>query len=202
MKLEVPVSLPLDEIVPAPGAFWHPSKVHGQEHVSRVMIHASLLLQLTEQKHLSTPLWASVYLHDLARTHDGRCYRHGADAARRFAEFQDVFAKAGLCKEDEHAVRTAVAWHSVPREMPRRGRYASLVHLLKDADGLDRVRIHDLDPRFLRYTESRRLVRFAHELFARTSGRTKVGSEYFPWLWKQAESILEELSIEPKTVQA
>lgn len=190
MQLIAPVSLPFEKLVPAPEFFWHPSRIHGQEHVSRVMIHASLLLQLTGKRHLSRPLWASVYLHDLARTHDGRCYRHGADAARRFAEFLETFDEAGLQSEDQHAVRTAVAWHAVPRELPRSHRHATLVHLLKDADALDRVRIHDLNPRYLRYPESRLLIDFAYELFGSTNGKAKPGVTYFPWLWKQAQAIL------------
>lgn len=200
MKLIAPVSLPPNELVPLPEDFVHPSQIHGQEHVSRVMVHASLLLQLTGQEHLAVPLWASVYLHDVARTHDGLCHRHGADAARRFSEFQSLFAKAGLQREHEHAVRTAVSWHAVPRELPRAHRYAPLIHLLKDADALDRVRIADLDPRYLRYAVSRSLTDFAQELFSRTHGVADVGANYFPWLWAQAQSILEELSIESRSL--
>ncbi|MFM1919895.1 MAG: hypothetical protein RLZZ303_1529 [Candidatus Hydrogenedentota bacterium] len=191
MNLINPIPLPLGMLVPQPRDFRHPSYVHGQEHVSRVMIHAFLLLQLTRQPHLASALWASVYLHDLARTHDGLCYRHGADAARRFHEYRPQFQQAGLHPDEEHAVRTAVAWHAVPAELKREHRHAPLVHLLKDADGLDRVRIGDLDPRYLRYRESHDLLDFAEVLFNRTHRRASPGANYFPWLWEQAQSLLK-----------
>ena len=39
-----------------------------------------------------------------------------------------------------------------------------LFYMLKDADGLDRVRIFDLDPRYLRLEASRKRTEFAWEL--------------------------------------
>jgi hypothetical protein len=193
MDLIKSIPIPLENVAPMPENFLHPSSIHGQEHVSRVMIHAFLLLQLTQQQHLSSQLWASVYLHDLARTHDGLCYRHGADAARRFPEFQPLFQTAGLREEEGVCVRTAVAWHAVPREMHRRHRYAPLVHLLKDADGLDRVRLGDLNPRYLRYSESHALINFAQALFDHTHRKAKPGPEYFTWLWTHAQTLCEHM---------
>ena len=69
-----------------PELFWHPSTLHGQAHVTRVMVHAIRLIDATGQQHLGPQLWAAVFLHDLARPHDGVCHRHGADAARRQRE--------------------------------------------------------------------------------------------------------------------
>ena len=40
-----------------------------------------------------------------------------------------------------------------------------LAKLFKDADGLDRVRINHLDPRYLRNDYSKALVDFSYELF-------------------------------------
>lgn len=195
MKLINPIALPLERLAPLPEDFRHPSRIHGQEHVSRVMIHAFLLLELTQQQHLATTLWASVYLHDLARTHDGLCYRHGGDAARRFPEFLSVFRNAGVDELEDPSVRVAVSWHAVPREMQRSNRYAPLVHLLKDADGLDRVRLGDLNPRYLRHPQSHGLVAFAEALFARTHRQAKPGPEYFPWLWSHAQALVTELGV-------
>ncbi len=195
MNLTNPIPLSLERLVPMPEDFRHQSGIHGQAHVSRVLIHTFILLQLTRQQHLAVPLWASVYLHDVARTHDGLCYRHGADAARRFDFFRQVFQAAGLPPQDEPLVRTAVAWHAVPRELNRSHRYAPLVHLLKDADGLDRVRLGDLDPRYLRYRESHGLVNFAKHLYTRTHGKAKTGADYFPWLWDEAQALCKLQSL-------
>lgn len=45
-----------------------------------------------------------------------------------------------------------------PQEVSREHPHWPLIALLKDADGLDRVRLGDLDPRYLRYPESRGMV--------------------------------------------
>jgi hypothetical protein len=201
MILRNPIPLPLKDLVPLPQDFRHRSYVHGQEHVSRVMIHGFLLLRLTRQEHLAPLLWAAVYLHDLARMHDRICFHHGADAARRFHEFRDLFRTVGLLEADEHAVRTAVAWHAVRREIAGSHRHASLVRLLKDADGLDRVRIRDLDPRYLRYSESNSLIAFANRLHDTTTRQAEPGASYFPWLWERAQAVCLEFP-SPKTDSA
>ena len=59
-----------------PLLFTHAGTLHGQAHVSRVMVYAFRLIAATGWIEEAPRLWASVYLHDLARTHDGLCYRH------------------------------------------------------------------------------------------------------------------------------
>jgi hypothetical protein len=61
---------------------------------------------------------------------------------------------------------------------------------LKDADGLDRVRLGDLDPRYLRNPEALGMVGFAERLFDRTDRRTPVGSGHFAALWAEAGRLL------------
>ncbi len=51
-----------------------------------------------------------------------------------------------------------------PGHKPEPGTMLRALWLLKDADGLDRVRIYDLDPEQLRYEESARLVDGAWQL--------------------------------------
>jgi hypothetical protein len=43
----VPIPLPLVSLVPTPELFTHASTLHGQAHVSRVMVHAFRLIQAT-----------------------------------------------------------------------------------------------------------------------------------------------------------
>ncbi|MDP2323994.1 MAG: hypothetical protein Q8N51_08190, partial [Gammaproteobacteria bacterium] len=93
------VPVPLDRMVPLPVLFRHQSTLHGQAHVARVMVHAMRLVEATGRHALGPQLWASVFLHDLARTHDGVCHRHGADAAQRLRDepaLQQRLADAGL----------------------------------------------------------------------------------------------------------
>jgi hypothetical protein len=185
-------SLPSSRFVPTPDLFWHRRTLHGQVHVSRVMVHAIRLVEATGQHALAPRLWASVFLHDLARRHDGVCHRHGADAARRLREepaLQQRLAEAGLTPADHSAIEAAVTAHSAPKDVSRHHEHWPLIALLKDADGLDRVRLADLDPRFLRHDEAHDLVDFAHALFDATDGVIEVGEGHFEALWAAAREL-------------
>ena len=57
------------ELVPPPELFRHPSTLHGQAHVGRVLVHAFRLVAATGLVEETPRLWAAVYLHDIARTH-------------------------------------------------------------------------------------------------------------------------------------
>lgn len=94
--IALPVGLPLGEVAPAPSLFTHRSTLHGQSHVSRVMVHAFRLIAATGWTAEAPRLWAAVYLHDIARTHDGLCYRHGGDAMKKFvADPSTHFVRSG-----------------------------------------------------------------------------------------------------------
>ena len=176
------VSLPSALIVPMPDLFWHPGNLHGQAHVTRVMVHAARLVAATGQWEHAARLWAAVFLHDIARRHDGTCYRHGADAAQRLrdeAALQNRLAPIGLSVADYPAIESAVTAHSAPKEVPRTHPHWSLIALLKDADGLDRVRLGDLDRSRLRHPEARAMVPFAQALFDGTDGLVPCGEEHF-----------------------
>lgn len=94
-----PIDLPLAALAPSPLLFTHQSPLHGQSHVSRVLVHAFRLVEATGWIEEAPRLWAAVYLHDLARTHDGTCHRHGADAMKKFDTLPGVrtlFARGGV----------------------------------------------------------------------------------------------------------
>lgn len=186
------VPIALDRMVPLPELFRHRSTLHGQAHVARVMIHAMRLIEVTGRQPYGPQLWASVFLHDLARTHDGVCNRHGADAAQRLRDepaLQQRLAEAGLGKADYPAIEAAVTAHSAPKEVSREHPHWPLIALLKDADGLDRVRLGDLDPRYLRHPESKDMVPFAQALFDATDGVTATGPAHFEQLCEAARLL-------------
>lgn len=134
-----------------------------------------------------------MYLHDLARTHDGVCYRHGADAMKKFEQLphvRELFARGGVQDDDYPLIHTAVVHHSLPKELDRTHPHWRLTSLLKDADGLDRVRLADLDPRYLRNPEARDMVDFAEALFVHTDGVVPNGARHFERLWPQAVRLL------------
>ena len=107
----------------APDLFTHASTLHGQAHVSRVMVHAFRLIAATGWTEEAPRLWAAVYLHDIARTHDGLCYRHGSDAMTKLEtlpEVRDLFAQGGVGDGTTTMIRTAVVHHCVPRNWTAR----------------------------------------------------------------------------------
>lgn len=183
-----PIPLPLNRLVPPPSLFVHPSRIHGQSHVARVMVHAFRLIAATGWVEEAPRLWAAVYLHDLARTHDGVCHLHGRDAVVEFGarpDLRTLFAAGGVVETDYPAIHTAVEHHSQPRELPRTHEHWRLAALMKDADGLDRVRLGDLDPRFLRHEPSITMVDFAEDLYRRTHGVIPEGERHFEQLWEK-----------------
>ena len=62
--------------------------------------------------------------------------------------------------------------------------------LLKDADGLDRVRLGDLRPEWLRHDEARTMVDFAQRLHDQTYDALKPGPDYFGCLWPEVQRLL------------
>ena len=162
-----PRAFPLD-----PVWFERPQSIHGLSHTRRVLIHSS---EVAASAGLDASEFESLVLavawHDIGRTHDGHDLEHGAKSVARIAEL-------GLAADIEPHVLTrvffAIELHSTYDETAIH-RAASMADgesmlrvlwVLKDADGLDRVRISDLDPCYLRYPISRGLVARAWELLA------------------------------------
>jgi hypothetical protein len=179
-------------LVPAPDLFHHASTLHGQAHVARVLVHGFRLIEATGWKEEAPRLWAAIYLHDIARTHDRYCEVHGRlamDGLPTLPDVLELFTKSGLTSADFAQIETAVVHHCKPQELPRSHPHWRLASLLKDADGLDRVRLGDLDPRYLRHAESKTMVRFAERLFAETDGIVRTGKDHFDRLWQEATRI-------------
>jgi hypothetical protein len=159
-------------------------------------MHAFRLIEATGWIE-EAPRWAAVYLHDIARTHDGVCYRHGGDAMKKLETLPHLFtlfARAGVRDDDYPLIHSAVVHHSLPRELDRAHPHWRLTSLMKDADGLDRVRLGDLDIRYLRNPEAKEMVGFAEALFEETDGVIINGDDYFDHLWPEAHRILQAQS--------
>jgi hypothetical protein len=185
------IPVPDEELVPPPDLFLQPSALHGQAHVARVMVHAFRLVAATGFIEDTARLWAAVYLHDIARRHDGVAPRHGADAWKRLADLPDVralFERGGVRDEDYPAIQAAVVCHS-DGEPPADHPHRRLMCLLKDADGLDRVRLGELDPSYLRHPEAREMVGFAERLFQISNRRIPPSRDYFARLWLEVAAM-------------
>lgn len=148
------------------------SWVHGPGHIHRVLLLAGLIgwQEGLEEADLRQLFWAASY-HDVGRTFDGFDIYHGARSALRLE------ALTGCQGETLVELKAAVTAHSRPdRDMesvvasfqPKDYDHAlELTRLLKDADNLDRVRLGDLNPKFLRHQSARDLTGFAQRLFRR-----------------------------------
>lgn len=186
------IAVPDEEMLPPPGLFVHRSFVHGPAHVGRVMIHALRLIEATGYVEESPRLWAAVYLHDIARRHDGVEPGHGRRAWERLASLPPVaelFTRGGVVDSDLPAIEAAVTRHSRGEAIGGEP-HVRLIELLKDADGLDRVRIRDLDPAYLRTPAARTMVDFAERLYRETDHRAAASSADFAWLWRETHRIL------------
>lgn len=159
----------LDAYRPATRWFQHdPWGIHGLAHACRVLVWADRLANEAtaagEQVDVEVVRWAAA-LHDVGRHDDGRDPDHG----KRSAEW--LIAHPQLtCQDLSPAQREVVAyccrWH-----VPPDGAAPELIpelRILKDADGLDRVRINRLDPALLRSDVARALEPAAWDLFRAT----------------------------------
>ncbi|MDZ4177712.1 MAG: HD domain-containing protein [Coriobacteriia bacterium] len=146
--------------------------IHGIAHTQRVWIHAqeiAELLGLAEWQRQAlnhAALW-----HDIGRTHDGGDYYHGAKSAGKAVGLglhegidpavrdTALYAITHHCGREEHGERAA-EW------LADREAALAVFRVLKDADGLDRVRLgrHELDVGQLRFEVSRQRVERAWEL--------------------------------------
>jgi len=184
----------LNALIPHPSDFVHPSKIHGQAHVGRVMIHAFRLIEAIGAADEASRLWGAVYLHDLARTHDGFDEVHGMHSVMRVNESTDLQERliARGVQSDDPSMLLAVMMHCLPDDHSVYGGKPvwPLLAMLKDVNALDRVRFGDLDPSYLRFPESRGMVKFAEDLYSQSHRRVKEGPNYFTDLMKVAERIL------------
>lgn len=182
----------MNSLIPHPTDFAHASRTHGQAHVARVMIHAFRLIEATGHRDDASRLWGAVYLHDLARTHDGFCEVHGRDAVLRVNEstdLQDRLASHGVASDDP-AMLLAVMMHCLPDDHAALAKPMwPVLSMLKDATGLDRVRTGDLERSYLRSEAAKGMVEFAQALYSQTR-RIKEGPNHFTEVLKVAEKIL------------
>lgn len=148
------------------------SRVHGSGHINRVLLLAALIARREDlDESLLRDLLQACSYHDVGRTFDGLDLTHGSRSAEHLAEL------TGYQGEPLHELQAAVAAHSqpdalmedclaqyTPQDLARARRLACL---LKDADNLDRVRLGDLKPEFLRSESAKALCGFSARLLAR-----------------------------------
>ena len=171
-----------------PNGYDASASIHGLGHTRRVLVHAAELADAVgispwEAEALTlAALW-----HDIGRTNDGADYYHGAKSAGKAVALglhlgvepmiyeTSLYAITHHCGNEQHGERAAsylgfyesdaqgeYRWTRIERDAALR-----VFRLLKDADGLDRVRLGDLDPSYLRYPESQARLARAWQLLVR-----------------------------------
>ena len=151
------------------------SRIHGYEHVERVIILGVILcmkMKLT-QKETRLILLSCAY-HDIGRINDSYDLSHGRRAANKLEE---ICGDLQIQKEELPEIQAAIATHSTSDHRLQEfmkiyqvndpDLCSMICNCLKDADGLDRVRLGDLDENYLRNEESKHLVDTAYNLYLR-----------------------------------
>lgn len=146
------------------------SSMHGVGHIRRVMLFGALIAMMSGFDPADTQLLLlGCAYHDTGRIDDSLDDAHGARSAARAARItgatgQDLAVlQAMMCAHSiSDRKRTQALTHFAVQDTMRANR---LTDALKDADALDRVRIDDLDVRYLRSDASRALVDFAYALY-------------------------------------
>lgn len=151
--------------------FYRPTGIHGLAHTRNVLLMAVLLGQLTSSGPGDLRVLAETALyHDIGRKNDNFDPEHGK-ASYKKAEELDLFQIPEKdknlvrlliethCVDDDQGMKLLEKWPDVDRERALR-----LFKVFKDADGLDRVRIMDLDARQLRLSESWELLLMTRQL--------------------------------------
>ena len=183
----------MNALIPHPSDFVHANRTHGQGHVARVMVHAFRLIEATGLVDEGSRLWGAVYLHDMARTHDGFDEVHGMHAVMRVNESTDLQERliAHGVQSDDPSMLLAVMMHCLPDDHSAYGGKPiwPLLSLLKDADALDRVRFGDLEPAYLRWEATKGMIGFAQDLYNQTR-RIKEGPNHFSDVVRVAERLL------------
>lgn len=150
--------------------FEHRSFLHGRLHTHRVMAWVCVLAQKMNMDGRGRLAFFAARVHDLGRLTDGREPGHGQRSADLYLpKYRILFEQFGLQKDEYDIVYTAVRLHSRADEPPKDTNHIDVIHLLKDADGLDRVRLGDDEPdiRFFRNDISKRFVsqaRLLHDI--------------------------------------
>ncbi|MDD4802760.1 MAG: HD domain-containing protein [Syntrophomonas sp.] len=153
--------------------FNNPQGIHAVSHTKRVLL-LSLIISYLEKYHekdRSLLCLAAIY-HDIGRNNDGYDPDHGMASYDKIISNKliaaDKYPELGILRfiVENHAIPDQSAYKYLNRySLSDVDRTLRLYDAFKDADGLDRVRIRDLNPEYLRTGSAKRLLLAAHQLY-------------------------------------
>lgn len=152
--------------------FIEPEGIHGIHHAERVLY---LVLNISKLEKYDEDdrdiLIEASKFHDIGRTHNGVCLIHGMLSNEKIEKYNLL---KGFSKEDQDIAKYIIHNHCLHDKDTKNNideynikdkeRATRLLMAFKDADGLDRVRINDLDTSYLRTESSKKLVSLAERL--------------------------------------
>lgn len=153
--------------------FHNPSGVHALGHTKRVLFLSLMIgyLENYSAEDINLLCWAALY-HDIGRTNDGYDPDHGIASYAQLVRKNLILLPDRQERESlrfliqNHAIADQSAYKLLNRyELDDVDRTLRLFAAFKDADGLDRVRIGDLNPEYIRTRSAHRLLLAAHQLY-------------------------------------
>lgn len=152
--------------------FIEPEGIHGIPHTERVLFLALNISKLENysEDDISLLIEAAKF-HDIGRTHNGVCLVHGMLSNRKIEEYDLL---SSFSEEDKSIIKYIIHNHCIHDKdtqnninqfnIEDKERARRLLMAFKDSDGLDRVRVRDLDPSYLRTKASKQLIDLAQRL--------------------------------------
>lgn len=185
-RMQIPQEL-LYDFEPQESWLAHDSEIHGVGHMARVFILQELICNQLEDEGTAVNRQATRFgamAHDVGRHDDGRDLEHG----RRSAEWMQENLADKMPPETLDVATYIVHWHVPPDdEAPV---MTTELKVLKDADGLDRARLGDLDPSYLRTNAAKNLVKVAQQLYeASQRGDGNQGKDTFETVLEAAKQL-------------
>lgn len=155
------------------------SYYHFIGHVYRVMFNTLMIGYMMNDIKNTRCAFMGAYIHDLSRKTDNRCLIHGSESIKcKLPIYVNKFIKNGATEDDIKAIEVSVSNHSDTEELEKTNPYYITTSILRDADGLDLVRMShwvEVDPKYLRNKESKKLINNARLLFEE-SNKIELGS--------------------------
>lgn len=155
--------------------FWHKkTSIHGKKHVKRVLLYGLIICKYmgVSEREKNAFSMAAIF-HDTRRNNDGIDIDHGFRAAEYYMQYTYdkendlVFDSRSYYAIKYHVLDDLIGIRAINENFKGKERdSAYLVYsIMKDADGLDRIRLGEdwLDPSYLRNSVSIEMIDFCRE---------------------------------------
>lgn len=157
------------------GTWFHkPDGIHGKRHIKRVLFLSLLMSYLDDlsEEDRTILVYSSLY-HDIGREHDWEDEEHGMESVYKMERLK--LTTKGLNNEEVRILKFIMKYHCIRDEVGLRKiktqkgiqdkeRAIDLFKRFKDCDGLDRVRLGDLDISYIRTETGKKLLLSAYQL--------------------------------------